>query len=147
MLIYKNGKSETAEDDWLDKHIDPAKAALIKSGELPDCALPDLGIDEKGRQVLADFASMWDGLLPPHMPSAREYLTDNSSPGGAQPKGGIGALVDKLIEEIGKKILSLIHLSLILNPALTASALRARGRFTKLSLPFSPALLACCKAA
>ncbi len=106
--IFENGEArEEAADGWLDYAIDHTKAERVKSGEAPDCALDDLGIDKTSRQRLAEFGRMWDGIDAPLRPSAREFLTDENTPGGIQIDGGICALIAKMVEDIGKEHLYL----------------------------------------
>ncbi len=101
-LICENGHIRVAsEDDWLDAAIDHARAERIKAGKTPDCPLHELGRDDAARKRLSDFALMWDGVEPPLSPSAREYLTDQNTPGGLQIEGGLAALTAKMAAQIG----------------------------------------------
>ncbi len=100
MYVYEDGNLRDA-GSWLEGVIDENKAQRVKSGELPDCALPDLARDEQGRKLLGEFARMWDGLEPPVRPSAHEYLTDENTPGGLQIDGGMRSLIERLEAEVG----------------------------------------------
>ncbi len=100
--IFGDGQVRTQPTaDWLDSVIDADKAARIKNGEAADCALPDLSVDDHGRNILCDFSLMWDGLEAWAAPSAREFLTDENTPGGLQIDGGMGALIARMAEEAG----------------------------------------------
>ncbi len=102
MFICQDGQVRPAgEEDWVEAAIDQARAGRIRSGAEPDCALPDLAKDARGRRRLSDFALMWDGVDPPLAPSAREFLTDQNTPGGLQLDGGMAALTQRMAEDIG----------------------------------------------
>ncbi len=101
MLVAQNGQVREDDGERFDSAIDHEKAERIKSGEAPDCPLPDLAKDEKGRKSLSDFALMWNGIDPPVRPSAYEFLTDENTPGGLQVEGGMGALIRKMAQEVG----------------------------------------------
>ncbi len=102
MFICEDGDvRQASEDDWLDAAIDQARAGRIRLGLEPDCPLPDLARDERGRRRLSEFALMWDGVEPPLSPSALEFLTDENTPGGQQIGGGMGALTRALAQAIG----------------------------------------------
>lgn len=105
--IQENGALRQAGDDWLDKAIDRDKADAVLSGGAPDCALTELAVDAEARKVLGDFALLWDGVDPPVVPSAHEFLSDGSTPGGLQIDGGMGELIGHMAEEAG---LGRIHL-------------------------------------
>jgi monoamine oxidase len=107
MLVFENGQAREDDGERFDGAIDHEKAARIKAGHEPDCPLPDLGKDEASRQSLGHFALMWNGIDPPVRPSAREFLTDENTPGGLQIEGGMGALIRKMAQEVG---LEHIHL-------------------------------------
>ncbi len=106
--VFENGEMrEAAMDDWLKDAIDQEKADRVTSGEAPDCALRDLGVDQVARKRLAEFGLMWDGVDAPLQPSAREFLTDENTPGGVQVDGGMCALMTKMIDDIGRDRLHL----------------------------------------
>jgi monoamine oxidase len=107
MLVAENSGVREDDGERFDSAIDQKKAERIRSGEEPDCPLTDLGKDEAGRKRLSDFAVMWNGIDPPVRPSAREFLTDENTPGGLQVEGGMGALIRKMAQEVG---LENIHL-------------------------------------
>lgn len=107
MWIVEDGVMRRDDGERFDGRIDPDRAERIKSGAAPDCPLPDLGKDKEARQALSDFALMWNGIDPPVRPSAREFLTDENTPGGLQIEGGMGALIRKMAQEVG---LEHIHL-------------------------------------
>ena len=101
-LICENGKVRKGdEDNWLESVIDQGKAERIRRGKAPDCPLPELALNDKGRKRLEQFALMWDGIDPPQAPSAREFLTDENTPGGLQLDGGMAALTHRMADEIG----------------------------------------------
>ena len=100
-LICENGTTRRDDGDWLEKVIDQEKAGRVRSGAAPDCPLPDLGVDGHARQILTEFALMWNGIDPPVEPSAREFLTDENTPGGLQPDGGVGAVMARMAAEVG----------------------------------------------
>lgn len=100
-FISENGHLHASDDDWLTRVIDGDLARRIRLGEAPDVPLPDLAKDEEGRVRLEDFGYLWNGLEPPLRPSAREYLTDENTPGGLQLGGGVGALIEALAGDIG----------------------------------------------
>jgi len=101
MLIIENGTTRKASEDWLDSGIDHARAEGIKTGALPDCPLPDLAVNDRARKTLTEFGLMWNGLEPPLLPSALEFLTDENTPGGLQPDGGIGAVIAHMARDAG----------------------------------------------
>lgn len=102
MFMCENGGvREASEEDWLDSAIDQARAGRIRLGIEPDCPLPDLARDDRGRKRLTEFGLMWDGVEPPLAPSALEFLTDENTPGGQQIEGGVAALTRAMAREIG----------------------------------------------
>lgn len=102
--IFRHGKRyKTNGTDWLDRAIDPEKAKYIKEGTWQDCPMTDLAVEQDARSLLQDFATMWNGTEPPLTPSAKEFLTDESTPGGLQPEGGMDALLHKMAEDVGKQ--------------------------------------------
>jgi len=104
MRIYQDGKMHEAKGGaWLEECIDQAKAKSVKAKEIPDCKLSDLAVNKKSRKILQDFALMWNGLEPPTEPSALEFLTDLSTPGGLQIPQGIGVLFGHMLEEVGMR--------------------------------------------
>lgn len=108
LYVYEGGEMrEEAMDDWLDAAIDHEKADRIVSGQAPDCALRDLGVDAEARRRLAEFGLMWDGVDGALQPSAREFLIDENTPGGVQIEGGMCALINRLVEEVGRDRLHL----------------------------------------
>ncbi len=107
MFIQSRGKVARAEEEWVESAVDWDKANAIKAGDIADVPLPDLGVNEAARERLASFGLMWDGIDPPYHPSAYEFLTDENTPGGLQPKGGMGALVEALARDLGAENLRL----------------------------------------
>lgn len=101
MYIQDNGVLRPAADDWLDAAIDQDKADAIKRGQAPDCGLTDLAVDAEAHKVLAGFALLWNGVDPPVVPSALEFLNDENTPGGLEIEGGMGELIHHLAEEVG----------------------------------------------
>jgi len=101
MFICDQGTSRRSEEDWIDSAVDWDKAEAIKAGEVPDIPLPDLAVDDAARNRLSQFGLMWDGIDPPYHPSAYEFLTDENTPGGLQPRAGMGALIDAMVRELG----------------------------------------------
>ncbi len=102
MLICENGTTRHADsEDWLDSVVDQGKADGIKAGTLPDCPLPDLGKDARARRMLTVFGQLWNGVEPPLEPSALEFLTDENTPGGLQPDGGMGAVIAAMAGDAG----------------------------------------------
>ncbi len=100
--VYEDGQLRTEDiAAWLDDAIDHDKASGVKMGELHDCPLPELAKDDHARRLLSKFAVMWDGIDPPLQPSAREYLTDENTPGGPQIDGGMHSLIGRMAEEAG----------------------------------------------
>ncbi len=103
MLICENGTTRQADaEDWLDSALDHVKAEGIKAGTLPDCPLYELGKDDKARKMLTEFGQLWDGVEPPLAPSALEFLTDENTPGGLQPDGGLGAVIAAIAGDAGE---------------------------------------------
>lgn len=103
MLICENGTTRHADsEDWLDSALDQGKADGIKGGVLPDCPLPDLGKDARARRMLTVFGQLWNGVEPPLEPSALEFLTDENTPGGLQPDGGMSRVVAAMAKDVGE---------------------------------------------
>ncbi len=107
MFIQNRGTCVRSEEDWIETAIDWDKANAIKTGAAPDVPLPDLAVDDAARARLSQFGLMWDGIDPPYHPSAYEFLTDENTPGGLQPKAGMGALTDALAHDLGTENLRL----------------------------------------
>ena len=107
MYVQSRGKCTRSDEDWMNSAVDWDKAQAIKAGERPDVPLPDLGIDDAARERLGQFGLMWDGIDPPYHPSAYEFLTDENTPGGLQPKAGMGGLVEALARDVGMENLRL----------------------------------------
>lgn len=107
MFVHEHGKLNPAPEDWIEGAVDWQKADAIKKGEAPDVPLPDLAVDDAARARLSDFGLMWDGIDPPYHPSAYEFLTDENTPGGLQPKNGMASLVEALAREAGPENLRL----------------------------------------
>lgn len=107
MFIQNRGKLTRSEEDWIEAAIDWDKAKAIKARTAPDIALPDLGVDEAARERLSQFGLMWDGIDPPYHPSAHEFLTDENTRGGLQPKAGMGAIIDAMARDLGTENLRL----------------------------------------
>ncbi len=107
MFVQQRGKLTRSEEEWIENAIDWDRANAIKSGALPDVPLPELGVDEAARDRLSSFGLMWDGIDPPYHPSAYEFLHDENTPGGVQPKTGMGALIDALARDLGAENLRL----------------------------------------
>lgn len=101
--LFHHGRAQRLdrEKDWLDAAIDRRKAGLLLRGKLPDMPVPDLAKNDVAREVLADFARLWNGLDAGVLPSAREFLTDESTPGGPQLEAGIQALLDAFAHDAG----------------------------------------------
>ncbi len=107
MYVQSRGKCTRSDEDWMNAAVDWNKAQAIKTGELPDVPLPDLGIDDAARERLGQFGLMWDGIDPPYHPSAYEFLTDENTPGGLQPKAGMSGLIEALARDVGMENLRL----------------------------------------
>ncbi|EGF92234.1 flavin containing amine oxidoreductase family protein [Asticcacaulis biprosthecium C19] len=107
MRIYEFGQRVERGDDWPDGAVDPDTAKAVASGESQDVPLSGLGKDEEGRKWLRRFGQGWNGLEPPAEPSAYEFLTDESEPGGLQLDGGMAALVARMAEEVGRESIRL----------------------------------------
>jgi monoamine oxidase len=102
LLIVEGGRVRTADaDDWLEGGIDHKRAEGIRNGTLPDCPLPDLATSAQARGMLTEFGLMWNGLEPPLLPSAFEFLTDENTPGGLEVKAGVGAVISRMAGEAG----------------------------------------------
>jgi monoamine oxidase len=102
LLIFEDGKVRKADtDDWLDSGIDHKRAEGIRNGALPDCPLPDLATSDDARRMLTEFGLMWNGLEPPLLPSAYEFLTDENTPGGLEVRTGIGTVISRMAGEAG----------------------------------------------
>lgn len=100
--LCKDGQMQREDmDTWLDDIIRQDLAEAIRTGTHADCALPELGVNDKGREILRNFGLLWNGVEPPLSPSAREFLTDENTPGGQHLKGGMQALISALTAEIG----------------------------------------------
>lgn len=99
--ISENGVLRQSDEDWLERAIDDDLARRIRLGETPDIPLPDLARDAHSRVWLEDFGYLWNGLEPPLRPSAREFLTDENTPGGLQLTKGVGALIEALANDVG----------------------------------------------
>jgi len=100
-FISEHGQLRQTGEDWIERAIDPDLARRIRLGDAPDVPLSDLARDEHGRVWLEDFGYLWNGVEPPLRPSAREFLTDENTPGGLQIEGGAGALIEALCIDIG----------------------------------------------
>jgi monoamine oxidase len=97
VFIYQHGKvTKSRGTQWLDDAVDAKKAKRIEEKEASDCPITELAINERSREILRDFATMWNGIDPPLEPSAKEFLSDESTPGGLQPEGGMKALMDAM---------------------------------------------------
>ncbi|ESQ84872.1 hypothetical protein AEAC466_07390 [Asticcacaulis sp. AC466] len=114
LTLYEGGRARQADGDWLEGLLDVDKAHGIKSGTVPDCPLPELAKDARGRKVLTEFGLMWNGVDPPVYPSAHEFLTDENTVGGLQPDGGIGMVIASMAEAVGDRILYDTHIAEIL---------------------------------
>jgi monoamine oxidase len=102
LWIYSNGEARQEEaESWLQEAIRADLADAIMSGDHPDVPLPELGIDDHARQTLSTFSLLWNGVQPPVYPSAREFLTDESTPGGVQVDGGMCAFTSAMLAEAG----------------------------------------------
>jgi glycine/D-amino acid oxidase-like deaminating enzyme len=100
--IYNNGDVRQEEADaWLDDAIRADLAEAVASGAHADIALPELGVDDEARDTLSTFSLLWNGVQPPVYPSAREFLTDESTPGGLHVEGGMCALTSAMLAEAG----------------------------------------------
>lgn len=114
LLIYEHGEvKKSSGEKWLDKSVNHKKAKRIERGEEPDCAVTGLAKDADGASTLRRFATMWNGIDPPLEPSAREFLTDQSTPGGLELEGGMHTLLDKMIDRAGRE-------NILVNAAVTA---------------------------
>ncbi|ESQ74841.1 NAD(P)/FAD-dependent oxidoreductase [Asticcacaulis sp. AC402] len=107
MRIYEYGRQVDRGDDWPAGAVDPDMARAIASGDSPDVPISGLGKDEEGRKWLRLFGQGWNGLEPPAEPSAYEFLTDESEPGGLQLDGGMAALVTHMADEVGRESIQL----------------------------------------
>ena len=102
MWIYDNGEMRQEEAGaWLEDAIRADLAEAVRSGAHADIALPELGIDNEARDTLSTFSLLWNGVQPPVYPSAREFLTDESTPGGVHVEGGMCALTSAMLAEAG----------------------------------------------
>lgn len=101
-IIMHHGEARAQDpDEWLDRAVDRDAADNIRLGRETDRPVTDLGKDAAGKETLGAFATMWNGLDPPLVPSAREFLTDESTPGGLQLPGGMQGLMEQAAAEAG----------------------------------------------
>lgn len=100
-IIFEKGMRREVGADWLEQAVDPDLANWIRRGEELDRPLPDLGRDEESRKTLLNFGRLWNCIDPPIEPSAREFLTDENTPGGLQPEGGMQSLTAKMAADAG----------------------------------------------
>ncbi len=107
VYVVENGELRHEAGDWLEQAIDQDKARAILEGRAPDGALTELAVDAEAHRMLADFALLWDGVDPPVVPSAYEFLSDENTPGGLEIEGGMGALIEAMAAEAG---LARLHL-------------------------------------
>jgi monoamine oxidase len=104
LRVYEDGEvKKYSGEKWLDKSIDHGKAKSIERGTVPDCPVTELAKDPEGESKLRHFATMWNGIDPPLAPSAREFLTDQSTPGGLELEGGMRALLDQMVDDAGRE--------------------------------------------
>jgi monoamine oxidase len=102
LYIYKDGHiKKSSHSRWLEQMVDKAKAKRIEEGFEPDCAVIELAKDQEGKEILSDFTLMWNGLEKAIQPSAYEFITDKSKPGGLEIDGGIIRLMEALADDIG----------------------------------------------
>jgi monoamine oxidase len=103
MFIYQDGKVQhKSSSAWLEKAVDQRKAKDIKNGAAADCPVTELARNAEAENTLRNFSTMWNGVDPPLIPSAREFLTDKNVPGGLQIDGGMKALIDRMADEVGR---------------------------------------------
>lgn len=107
MFVQNRGKLVRSEEDWIETAIDWDRAKAVKARTAPDVALPELGVDDAARERLGQFGLMWNGIDPPYHPSAYEFLTDENTRGGLQPKTGMGAIIDAMARDLGTENLRL----------------------------------------
>lgn len=104
LYIYKDGKlQKSSSDAWLKNAINQQASERIEKGSEPDMPVTALAKDHESRELLSDFALMWNGIEPPREPSAYEFVTDESTPGGLLPEGGMGKLIDAMTGDIGRE--------------------------------------------
>lgn len=102
LWLYRDGEAHQEDmEAWLDEAIRGDLADAIKTGDHADVPLPELGVDDAARDMLATFSRLWNGVQPPLYPSAREFLTDENTPGGVHVEGGLGALTSAMLSEAG----------------------------------------------
>jgi monoamine oxidase len=100
--VYSNDEVRQEDaDTWLEAAIRGDLAAAVRAGEHADVALPELGVDDAARETLSTFGLLWNGVQPPVYPSAREFLTDENTPGGVHLEGGMCALTAAMLAEVG----------------------------------------------
>lgn len=102
LWLYRDGEAQQEDmEAWLDAAIRGDLANAIMAGDHPDVPLPELGVDDAARDMLATFSLLWNGVPPPIYPSAREFLTDENTPGGVHVEGGMCTLTSALLAEAG----------------------------------------------
>lgn len=102
LRLYRDGEEQQEDmEAWLDAAIRGDLANAIKAGDHPDVPLPELGVDDAARDMLATFSLLWNGVQPPLYPSALEFLTDENTPGGVHVEGGMCTLTSALLAEAG----------------------------------------------
>lgn len=100
--LYHDGEERQEDTEaWLEEAIRGDLATAIKSGDHPDLPLPELGVNDAARDMLATFSLLWNGVQAPLYPSAREFLTDENTPGGVHVEGGMCTLTSALLAEAG----------------------------------------------
>ncbi|BEV13209.1 FAD-dependent oxidoreductase (plasmid) [Asticcacaulis sp. DW145] len=103
MRIYEGGQVRSLSDDFMHHAINQTKANAILSGKINDLPLSQIGRNEPSRKVLQRFGQGWNGLQAPVEPSAYEFLTDESTPGGFQLTGGMASLVAAMADAVGRE--------------------------------------------
>ncbi len=102
LWLYRNGEAHQEDiEAWLNEAIRGDLADAIKTGDHADVPLPELGVDDAARDMLSAFSLLWNGVQPPLYPSAREFLSDENTPGGVHVEGGMGALTSAMLAEAG----------------------------------------------
>ena len=100
--LYRGGEARQEDIETLmEDAIRGDLADAVRSGEHADVALPELGVDDEARDMLATFGLLWNDVQPPLYPSAREFLTDENTPGGVHVEGGMCTLTSAMVAEAG----------------------------------------------
>ena len=80
-----------------------AKTVIGAMLGVKDAPMRNLAANKQTKALFELYQPLWIGTDSPQHSSARELLRDTGDPGGLQLKGGIAALVNRLVEEIGEE--------------------------------------------